>query len=156
MKRTTSYRHYFTRFCLSPQPRQLHTRVTIFERRLATIWPGISAPVLTVTQMSDIDLVDVAPQEILDLAVNGRNNSQFDGMMWSMPQRTTSTAITAPDHCMNSSNARPLGQSTSISTPPKTTTPDSQKEDALSMHYLDDVLYAQNTFYNPADKYKRA
>ena len=24
------------------------------------------------------------------------------------------------------------------------------------MHYLDDVFYTQNTFYNPADKYKRA
>jgi hypothetical protein len=122
----------------------------------------MSATELVAAQMNDIDWVDVAPQEILELAINGRNNAEFDGMMWSMPQYTSATVqtVTAPDYRMNSSNGSPLGQTsvpdiTRQSTTPKTSTPDPQKEDALFMHYLDDVFYTQYTFYNPADKYKR-
>ncbi|KUL85495.1 hypothetical protein ZTR_06738 [Talaromyces verruculosus] len=134
------------------------TPVSLYSKDVSPPY-GPAAAELAAAQVSDIDWVDVAPQEILELAINGRNNSnQYDGMMWTMPQYTTSTmpAVTAPECCMNSSNASPLGQSTSTSTPPKTTKPDAQKEDSLFMHYLDDVFYTQNTFYNPADKYKRA
>ncbi|EED11980.1 C6 transcription factor, putative [Talaromyces stipitatus ATCC 10500] len=144
--------------------------VTLYSKDVSPRYgPGMSAPELAAAQMSDIDWVDVAPQEILELAINGSNNSpQFDAMMWSMPQYTTSTvpAVTAPEYCMGSSNLSPLGhtpvsvditrKSTSRATSPKTATPDHQKEDALFMHYLDDVFYTQNPFYNPADKYKRA
>lgn len=127
--------------------------------------PGTSASELAAEQMSAIDWVDVAPQEILELTINGGDNSHHSNeMMWSMPQYTTSTIpiLTAPDYCINPLNTSPRGQ-TSVSdnpTPrcatPKTITLDSQKEDALFMHYLDDLFYTQNAFYNPADKYKRA
>lgn len=142
-----------------------YTPVTVYSKDVSLSYgSGMAGPELAAAQMSDIDWVDVAPQEILELAINGRNNSQFDGMMWSMPQYTTSTmpVVTAPDYCMNSSNASPLGQipvsdsTTSRSMTPITTTPDHQKEDALFMHYLDDLFYTQYPFYNPADKYKRA
>lgn len=146
-----------------------YTPVSLYSKDVSPpCGPGISATELTVAQMSDIDWVDVAPQQILETAMNGRNNTRFDGVLWNMPQYTTSPTIpaaTAPDYCMNLSNASTLGQpsvpdittqSTSTSTTPKTTTPDAQKEDALFMHYLDGVFYTQNAFYNPADKYKRA
>lgn len=127
--------------------------------------PGISATDLAAEQMSDIDWVDVAPQEVLELTTNGRDNlHRSDGLMWNMAQYTTLTVptVTAPDYCMNSLNTSPLGQTSALDNPtlryatPIKINPDSQKEDTLFMHYLDDVFYTQNAFYNPADKYKRA
>lgn len=146
-----------------------YTLLSLYSKDVAPSYgPGLSVTELAAAQMNDIDCVDIAPQEISELAINGRNNShQLDGMMWTTPQYTASIipAVIAPDYCMNPSNTSPLGQtlvpdnttqSTSRCTTPKNTTSNSQKEDALFMHYLDDVFYTQNAFYNPADKFKRA